>query len=118
MCHKEYPVSYVEFFWELSILILMNLFSKITSWRKLIREIKILVTAYSDKRTPLVLKIIAGILMIGYFANPFDIIPDFIPVFGILDDATVISLLAWVFSYWIPRDVLDDARKIINSKYK
>jgi uncharacterized membrane protein YkvA (DUF1232 family) len=91
----------------------MKLFQKIKNIHSIIREIKILVTAYTDKRTPLALKIIAGILMVGYFVDPFDIVPDFIPVFGILDDATVISLMAWIFSYWIPREVLDNARKII-----
>jgi len=91
----------------------MSLFSKITNWRKLVREIKILVTAYTDKRTPLALKIIVGVLMIAYFVNPFDIVTDLIPVFGVLDDAAVLSLLAWIFSYWIPREVLDDAQKTI-----
>lgn len=91
----------------------MSLFSKITNWRKLVREIKILVTAYTDKRTPRHIKIIMGVFSVGYLLYFLDILPDFIPVVGILDDAIVIPLIAWFFSRWIPREVLDDARQII-----
>lgn len=44
---------------------------------------------------------------------PFDAIMDFVPIFGILDDITIISILLALFSRWIPREILDDARKVI-----
>lgn len=93
--------------------ILMKFFQKIKSIHSIIREIKILVTAYTDKRTPLTTKIIVMGLSAVYLFIPFDIIMDFIPVLGILDDITIVSILLAVFSRWIPREILDDARKRI-----
>jgi uncharacterized membrane protein YkvA (DUF1232 family) len=46
----------------------------------------------SDERVPRTRKIlIAG--LIGYLAMPFDLVPDFIPVAGLLDDAIIVALV-------------------------
>jgi uncharacterized membrane protein YkvA (DUF1232 family) len=91
----------------------MNFFQKIRNISSIIREIKILYVAYTDMRTPLNTKIIAGVFATGYLLYFFDLIPDFLPVVGILDDAVIIPLIAALFSRWIPSEVLDDARKQI-----
>lgn len=57
--------------------------------RKLKREVVVLYCASADPRLPLLARIWAG-LVIGYALSPFDLIPDWIPVLGILDG----SLLA------------------------
>lgn len=44
-----------------------------------------------DPRVPLPSKVLLGAL-IGYLALPFDLVPDFIPVIGVLDDAIVVAL--------------------------
>jgi uncharacterized membrane protein YkvA (DUF1232 family) len=45
-----------------------------------------------DPRVPLPSKVLLGAL-IGYLALPFDLVPDFIPVIGVLDDAIVVALV-------------------------
>jgi uncharacterized membrane protein YkvA (DUF1232 family) len=50
----------------------------------------------SDKRVPLARKL-PVLLLIGYLAMPLDLVPDFVPVAGQLDDAILVALvLRWV----------------------
>lgn len=44
-----------------------------------------------DPRTPLVAKLVAGIV-VAYALSPIDLIPDFIPVLGLLDDIILVPL--------------------------
>ena len=48
---------------------------------------------------------------IAYAINPFDIIPDFIPVVGHLDDVVLIPLLIWIAIKLIPKDVVRECRE-------
>jgi uncharacterized membrane protein YkvA (DUF1232 family) len=41
----------------------------------------------------------------GYALSPVDLIPDFIPVIGLLDDAVLIPLGIWLFRKWVPTDI-------------
>ncbi len=91
----------------------MKFFQKIKNIPSIVREIKILYLAYTDKRTPLSTKIVAGVLGWAYLLYFLDLIPDFFPVIGILDDIVIIPLIAAFISRWIPQDILDDARKHI-----
>ena len=51
-----------------------------------------------------------GLLLTAYAFSPLDLIPDFIPVLGLLDDVVLIPLGLWLFVRMIPAEVLDDAR--------
>ena len=53
--------------------------------KKLKEEIPAVFLSLKDRETPLIAKILAGIT-IGYALSPIDLIPDFIPVLGYLDD--------------------------------
>lgn len=48
--------------------------------------------ALKDKDTPIIAKILAGIT-VGYALSPVDLIPDFIPVLGYLDDVILLPAL-------------------------
>lgn len=69
-----------------------------------------MILAYSDKRTPLSAKILIG-LTVGYLLNPIDLMPDFIPVIGYLDDLIIVPLLIRLSIKLIPAAALIEARQ-------
>ena len=73
-------------------------------------EIPALWLALKDKDTPLRAKVLAA-LTIGYACSPMDLIPDFIPVLGYLDDIILLPLLiAWTVR-WMDQEVLARSRQ-------
>ena len=60
--------------------------------------------ASKDTRVPLLAKIIIG-LVLAYALSPIDLIPDFIPVIGYLDDLVLLPLGIWLVIRLVPRDV-------------
>ncbi|HVX71807.1 MAG: YkvA family protein [Devosia sp.] len=65
-------------------------------------ELVTLWRAFLAPETPLWLKALM-LLVPAYLLNPLDIIPDFIPILGWLDDAIVIPLLVSVLVRLVPR---------------
>lgn len=66
--------------------------------------------AYRDPRTPWYAKIWA-VLVVAYAFSPIDLIPDFIPVLGYLDDLFLIPLGVFVALKLIPEEVMTASRK-------
>ena len=60
--------------------------------KKLKKEIPAVFLSLKDRETPLFAKILAGIT-VGYALSPIDLIPDFIPVLGYLDDIILLPAL-------------------------
>lgn len=63
-----------------------------------------------SKDTPLIAKILAGIT-IGYALSPIDLIPDFIPILGYLDDIIILPALIALTIKLIPRDIFEEFQK-------
>jgi uncharacterized membrane protein YkvA (DUF1232 family) len=73
------------------------------------RETLALYYAMRDPRTPWAAKLVAGIV-VAYAVSPIDLIPDFIPVLGLLDDLILLPLGIALCIKLIPAQVLSDAR--------
>ena len=76
---------------------------------KLKTDIPALFLALKDSRTPMAAKVFAGITVV-YALSPIDLIPDFIPVLGYLDDAILLPLLVALTLKFIPAEVFEDCR--------
>jgi len=69
-----------------------DMLKRIKSWaRSLKRDVVALWIAARSPRTPMAAKIIAGAVA-AYALSPIDLIPDFIPILGYLDDIVVVPL--------------------------
>jgi uncharacterized membrane protein YkvA (DUF1232 family) len=73
------------------------------------QEIRIYELVRQDPRTPRLAKLLIG-LAIAYALSPIDIIPDFIPVIGHLDDAVIVPALIFTALKLIPADVVAECR--------
>ena len=77
--------------------------------KRLKTDIPAVFLALKEKRTPWYAKIIAAVIVV-YALSPIDLIPDFIPVLGYLDDIIILpALIAWCVKC-IPNDVVEDCR--------
>lgn len=85
----------------------------IERWKQRARQIKGLVYAlyfaYRDPRTPWYARIAAA-CVVGYAFSPIDLIPDFIPVLGYLDDLILIPLGVALTVRLLPAAVWTDAQ--------
>ena len=82
--------------------------------RKLRNEFKVYNLVLKDPRTPKSAKFLLWIA-VGYALLPFDIIPDFIPVLGQLDDFIIVPALIIIALKLAPKDVVADCRAKVNS---
>ena len=83
---------------------------KVKDWaRRLKREVVALWFVCKDERTPRLAKALA-IFTVGYALSPIDLIPDFIPVLGFVDDAIILPGLIWLVVRMIPPKVMDECR--------
>ena len=73
------------------------------------RDALTLWVAARDPRTPVTAKVLAG-LVAAYAFSPIDLIPDVIPVLGLLDDLIIVPIGIWVALRLIPRPLLEEYR--------
>lgn len=71
----------------------------------------VLYLAFKDKRTPWYAKALIA-LVVSYALSPIDLIPDFIPILGYLDDLILIPAGIALAIKLIPEDVMIECRKI------
>lgn len=77
--------------------------------KRLKREVLTLYCAARDSRTPLLARALA-LVVVAYALSPIDLIPDFIPVLGMLDDVILVPIGVWLVIKLIPLEVLEVAR--------
>ncbi|MDG0791155.1 YkvA family protein [Cohnella ginsengisoli] len=81
---------------------------RIKSWAKeLKRKVFVLYFAYRDERTPWYAKMFA-ICVVAYAFSPIDLIPDFVPVLGYLDDVILVPLGVALALKMIPNAVIQE----------
>src|SRR3979409_978890 len=86
--------------------------SKLKDWARAIkRDVHAIYLAARDPRVPWYAKALA-LCVAGYALSPIDLIPDFIPVIGYLDDLVIVPLGMWATISLIPADVLAEYRVI------
>jgi uncharacterized membrane protein YkvA (DUF1232 family) len=88
----------------------MSLLQRITGWaRRIKRDSVTLWFACRSPDTPWYAKCLA-LFTVGYALSPIDLIPDFIPVLGYLDDAILLPALIWLCVRLIPPPTLAACR--------
>jgi len=82
----------------------------IRQWARRIKQDAVMLWfACRDPRTPWLPKIIC-MVAVAYALSPIDLIPDFIPVLGYLDDAILLPAMVWVAVKLLPAEVVSDCR--------
>lgn len=79
------------------------------------REVEVYRRVLRDPRTPVSAKIVLG-LAVGYLMMPFDLIPDFIPVLGQLDDVLIVPGLVILALKLLPPELLDEHRAAVQQQ--
>lgn len=88
----------------------MTPFDNIRQWaRRIKRDAVALWFAYKHPGTPLLAKALC-IFVVAYALSPIDLIPDFIPVLGYVDDVLLLPALIWLAVRMIPEAVLAECR--------
>jgi uncharacterized membrane protein YkvA (DUF1232 family) len=88
------------------------MFSALKIWaHALKRDVHAIYLAARDPRVPWFAKFLA-IAVAGYALSPIDLIPDFIPVLGYLDDLIIVPLGIWLVVRLVPKDVMAECRVI------
>ncbi|SMP40829.1 YkvA family protein [Noviherbaspirillum suwonense] len=88
----------------------MSVLVSVTAWaRRIKRDVVMLWFARRHPDTPLLAKALC-IFAAAYALSPIDLIPDFIPVLGYLDEALLLPALIWLAVRLLPGHVIDECR--------
>ena len=85
--------------------------------RQLKQETYTLYLAYRHPATLWYAKVFAAVV-VAYAFSPIDLIPDFVPIFGYLDDLILVPLGITLALKMIPQEALDAARKQAEKEFK
>lgn len=92
------------------MLVVMSISRQLKNWaRRIKRDGVTLWFAGQHPATPWHAKVL-GVFVVAYALSPVDLIPDFIPVLGYLDDVLLLPGLIWLAVRLLPADVLADCR--------
>jgi uncharacterized membrane protein YkvA (DUF1232 family) len=97
------------------ILQMKNILAKIKqAYVKLDREVMTLWFVLNHPNTSWYVKLLA-LFVVAYALSPIDLIPDFIPVLGLLDDLIIILGSIWLLFKLVPNSVLEECRLLADS---
>ena len=82
--------------------------------KQLKQELAIYRLVLKHPKTPWLAKLFLG-LAIAYLLLPFDLIPDFIPVLGQLDEIIIIPVLVYLALLFIPKTIIQECREQVQS---
>lgn len=85
--------------------------------KRLKTDIPAVFLALKDKKTPWYAKVFAAIT-VAYALSPIDLVPDFIPVLGYLDDVILLPALVALTVKFIPKDVFEQCRTQAEGMWK
>jgi uncharacterized membrane protein YkvA (DUF1232 family) len=78
--------------------------------RRISEELDVYRRVLAHPKTPTAAKVLLWIA-IAYLCLPFDLIPDWIPVLGFLDDVLLVPALVWIALRLVPRDIVAACRR-------
>ena len=85
-------------------------FTRAREWaRRVRRDVRALWIAARDRRTPWYAKLLAG-AVVAYALSPIDLIPDFVPVLGYLDDLILLPLGILLAVRLVPKPLMQEYR--------
>ena len=88
----------------------MTLIDKLKSWAwRLKKDVLMLWFSTKNPKTPLAPKIIC-IFIVAYALSPIDLIPDFIPILGYVDNLILLPVLILVAIRLIPKSIIQESR--------
>ena len=85
--------------------------------KKIKTDVPAIFLALKERDTPIIAKVFACITIV-YALSPIDLVPDFIPVLGYLDDVIILPGLIALTIKYIPKDVLERSRKKSEGMWK
>jgi uncharacterized membrane protein YkvA (DUF1232 family) len=89
----------------------MSALPRLTTWaRSIKRDVAAVGLAARDPRVPWYVKALAAVV-VAYALSPIDLIPDFIPLFGYLDDLVIVPLGILLVIRLIPKELMAEFRK-------
>lgn len=83
--------------------------------KKFVGHVRLLWALYRDPRTPRRFRFLVWFLFL-YLLMPFDIIPDFIPVIGHLDDLLIVALGARLLVKLCPPELVEEHRSRLDAR--
>lgn len=89
----------------------MSWLQSIKEWAKRLKKQIIMLWFASRHPQMQVLPKIIAIIAVAYAFSPIDLIPDFIPIFGFIDDAIILPILIWLAVQFTPQQVIFDAEQ-------
>ncbi len=105
----SFKKTYLRYHYKILILITC-MYQKIKQWARTIKkDVLVVWLVVKDQRTPVWIKILA-LIIAAYALSPIDLIPDFIPVLGYVDDIIIVPLGLLLVMKLAPQEILDDCR--------